>query len=169
MAAIGFWIWAFGFAPKGHPDKLEVRAFPEAAEQICSEIFPGGQWLISDTPQIAENPLERAKLARMAEKEMTRMILDLENLASMQYGASVEELTANQVQKLQEDESLVKRWLGDWRIFLDDYDRWAQKLGQNLDEPLTISTVDEGTRVSDQIEVFAEVNKMDSCSIPDFV
>ncbi len=143
-----FWIWVF--ANRGsiaHPDEFDDPAFAETAEAVCLPY----QQRISElkNPTLVETPEERAVLLDQATAELTAMIDELETLSAPAdpKGAAA-----------------FPRWIADYRIYLDDRTVWGAVLATGDDPPFVVSGNEDGVRVTNRLNTWAEVNLMESCA-----
>lgn len=142
------WIWVFLFAPRGHPDRLEDRAFPEAAEAICAQARED----VLALPRAfeADDFAARADVLDEATARLATMIDDLDDIAP----PVVDEDTTN-----------ISTWLDDWRTYLRDRETYAALLRVDEDPAFTV-TDKGGVQVTEYIDGFADANDMESCQIP---
>ena len=63
------------------------------------------------------------------------------------------------------DGELVRLWLTDYSIYLDDRDRYAENFRDGIDEAFTVTK--KGSRwVTDPVDEFAKANKIRECLVP---
>lgn len=152
----GFWIWAFVFAPRDNPDRLESEAYAAAAEPVCAATHD----TIDALPSPRETPTPAQRLVPVtAATDLTRaMVADLHALA-------LEHVAGDEM-------ALVNRWLDDWDAYVDDRERYhgtletadADATGRDL--VFTLTERASGGIYTRRIEGFANVNDMPSCVIP---
>lgn len=145
----GAWVWAFSpFAPRGHPDRMEDRTFPEQAEVVCSAARDD----LAEIPRAfeAEDPAGRADFIDTATDRLAEMIDDLADIAP---------------EPVDEDSRTVQLWLEDWRTYLGDRDRYSVVL-RSGDDPAFTVTERDGVGVTEFVDGFADANDMESCMIP---
>ncbi len=146
-----FWIWALSpLAPSGNADRLDDRAFPEAADEICERY----QAEIDALPRAfeVESPAERA-VDVAAGTELTRqMIAELESIP----------------RPTGDDARIVELWFTDWQQYVEDRMSYEQRLVDNDpdDDLRFLLTLVDDVPVDDRIGNFARVNDMDACEIP---
>lgn len=149
VASAVFWVWAFSpWAPRGNPDRLEDRTFPERAEQICSEASERIEALPPASD--ARTPQERAVVVQEANELLSSMIEELRGSAT---GTA-------------EDVELISLWLDDYEVLLSDRERHAARLAAGEDPRFTVTATDEGSPIDERIDGFARVNDMESCLVP---
>lgn len=149
IAMIGFWVWAFSpLAPRGHPDELDSRTFPEFAEPRCVAALEEIDQV--EPAKEASDLLDRAAQIETATDVLVLMVADLE--------ASAPQVGTH-------DGDLVDRWLSDWRIYLEDRYRYAANFRDGIDQAFQVTAID-GDQVTSPLDLFAEVNGMGSCVSP---
>ena len=157
VSSFGFWIWAFSpWAPRDNPDRLDDRAFVDAAEQRCV----AADDLIAAMPSAreAESAIDRADQVEAGTRHVEAMVADLRDLASM-------------VDSVAERDILFK-WFIDWDQYIDD--RWAHverlrtadENTSDRDLAFVLSAVVGGGIYTQRLDGFARVNDMDACLIP---
>ena len=63
------------------------------------------------------------------------------------------------------DGRLVRLWLADYLVYLDDRDTYAMKFRNGIDEAFTVTK--KGSRwVTDPVDEFAKANKIRECLVP---
>ncbi len=148
VLVIGFWIWAFSpWAPRGHPDELSDPAFSQAAEPICGAAID----LIAtsvEPARAAATPEDRAEQLYASTALLEDMLVDLEQIAP---------------DPTTEDGDVVMRWIADWRIYVGDRYRHAEKLSNGIDERFEVTVSGQG-QITDPIDAFANANGMPSCA-----
>ena len=148
---VAFWIWAFSpLAPNRHPDELDDPAFANAAGPLCAVAVAE---LDTVTPAFqAETMADRAGHID-AGTQIYRLLLDrLAAVAPNDTGAG-------------SDGDVVRRWLADYRVYLDDRDRHAAKLRDGIDEPFTTS-IKARRQITLPIDEFAKGNRIADCVTP---
>lgn len=143
-----FWIWAFANRDSiPHPDEFDDASFVSAAEAICA---PRQAEIASYVnPTTLDRPEERAELVQAGTEQLEQMIAELKALplpADAQAAAT------------------IPRWIADYELYLQDRRDWTEDLFAGEDTPFTISGNEDGVRVTDLVQTFAEVNGMDSCA-----
>lgn len=156
-AGIGFFIlmalfWAAifsGFFTHRNPDKLYDEAWVAQAAKICA---PGAQ-AIKNLPNAstAKSPADRSNLLDRGTAALEPMVDRLESLP---------------LPKRASDQTVVKGFLEDWRIYLEDRNRFAKAL---LSDPKAQPLMSEvhGGWVSDAIDAMASANDIMDCATPD--
>ncbi len=151
LAMAGFWIWAFSpFPTRGHPDTLDDKAFPEAAEPRCAITMK----LIDDLPRDwnIDNPEQLAEQVTAGTDLLEPLVADLRNLARVVTNT--------------DEARKVSLWLDDWNIYLDDRNKLVAKLRQG-ERAEFIYTARDGIQIARIVDRFAQVNDMTSCETPD--
>tara|TARA_B100000953_G_scaffold227660_1_gene189236 strand:- start:36 stop:569 length:534 start_codon:yes stop_codon:yes gene_type:complete len=149
LVIIAFWIWALSpLAPQGHPDKLDDSTFALAAKPFCVETEND----LKDLPLAltSRTPEERAQLIDLG----TAIYRDLlQSLAGI-----VPDPNTN-------DGRIVKLWIDDYKVYLNDRDLYADKFRAGIDEAFTVSK--KGNRwVTEPIDEFAKANDLKECMTP---
>ena len=144
-----FWIWALSpLAPSGHPDKLDDSSFTAEAKILCSL----AEKELKEIPFALEaaSPDERADQIDQGTAIYRALVLDLSSIAP-------DENTR--------DGRLVRLWLADYSVYLDDRDTYAGKFRDGIDEAFTVTK--KGSRwVTDPVDEFAKANKIRECLVP---
>lgn len=146
-----FWIWALGpLAPRGNADRLEGRAFPEAAEQVCERF----QEQLDELPpsHLVNSPEERAVDVQAGTQISEAMIAELETIAVPN----------------DEDGVVIALWFEDWNAYIEDRGSYVERL-INQDEGDNLRffyRAFDGVPIDDRIGNFARVNDMTSCEVP---
>ena len=147
-----FWIWALFFASKESINKIGDRAWAARAEGICAEADVRRQALADLRVVDADDPAmvaERGDLIDGATDIVEQMLDDVVAVApSDPKGAA-----------------LVPLWEADYRTYLEDRRRFADRLRTGANDPFTETAVD-GIPISDKLERFAGDNEMPSCAPP---
>lgn len=150
LGIIAFWVWAFSpWAPSGHPDTLDDERFGELAEARCAEALELHEATIPLAVEAADG-LERADQIDAGTAIFTAMIDDVEALAPP---------TGTR------DGDLVARWLADWRTYLADRDAYAADFRAGIDDAFGVTSRD-GDQITAPIDLFADINDMESCASP---
>lgn len=150
LAIAGFWVWAFSpFPTRGHPDTLDDKAFPMAAEVRCATTVERLDALPRDWD--IDNPEQLAEQVSAGTDLLAPMIPDLRNLAR-----AISD--SDEAQK-------VNLWLDDWNIYIADRTNLVAKLRQG-ERAEFIYTARDGVQIARILDRFAEVNNMLSCRTP---
>lgn len=153
----GFWVWAFSpWAPDDNPDRLEDRAFAQAAEARCAAAVDRIDSLPS--AREANTPAERADQVEAGTLEVEAMVADLGELAT-----HVE---------IPAERELIADWFVDWDHYVAD--RWihvehlrnANETTPDRDLAFVLHPSADGDLYTERLDGFARVNDMDSCVIP---
>jgi hypothetical protein len=147
----GAWVWGFSpLAPRGHPDRMEDRTFPEAAQTVCGAVRD--QLDLLPRAFEAQDPAERGTFIDEASEFLRTMVDDLEDIApAVVTGDS--------------DTENVQKWLADWRTYIGDRDTYADVLRTGDDPAFTVTAID-GAQVTERIDGFADANDMENCQVP---
>ena len=142
----GILLWTAFYSDDAYdpPDRLEQRAFPQAAEPICAATAVEIEEL--GLPTEVETPAERAEMVDAENRHLRAMV---DELAALDRPDG-------------EEGDWVASWLEDWRTHIDDRQDWADDLRVGDDHPFT-ETDRAGEQVSNVVDNFAEVNDMESC------
>jgi len=150
---VGMWLFVFtGLARRDHPDKLASNAFPIAAEEVCAPAKAA----------FAEIPL-------LAETEDIAIRADRIDAGIVVLSGMVQDLKAIAPTDGSSDAEIVRQWLGDWDVHLNDRQLYADQLREpeaTIFIPFLEEVVEE-RQISDRLDRFAEVNEMLSCVHPD--
>ncbi len=147
-----FALWAYALwgpvqrVPQGRLDSL---AYPEAAEPICAATMTQ----IDALPPAFESRDSgaRAEVVAAANVELAAMLDQLDAIAPPPTDG--------------DDGRMINEWLGDWRTFLGDRERYAEALSTDPDARMLV-TEKERRQVSEPIDYFAETNFMPNCATP---
>ena len=144
-----FWIWALSpLAPSGHPDKLDDSDFAIQAKALCTD----AEKQLQEIPFAlsAASPEERADQIDRGTAIYRDLLANLSDIAP--------DISTR-------DGELVRLWLTDYSIYLDDRDRYAEKFRDGIDEAFTVTK--KGSRwVTDPVDEFAKANKIRECLVP---
>ena len=149
VAMVVLWVYAFLLAPSGNPDRLQDRAWPEAAQKRCLE----ARAVIDSLPSAAQatSPADRAVDLDLATDVLNAMVADL---AMMPGG-------------IDDDTHLVDMWLDDWEVYLSDRRAHATRLRLEGDVRPLLTALPSGTgSVLKRMNGFARVNDMEACLDP---
>ena len=150
VVAMGvLWVYAFFLAPSGYADRMEDRAWPEAAQAQClatrNEISRLPTARQADTPTQRADDLDEATLA------VRRMVDALDRIP----GGTDHDL------------SLVAHWLDDWEVYIADRLNHAERLRTEGDvKPLMTALASGAGSVLERMNGFARVNDMEACLDP---
>jgi len=151
LLSLAFWVWAFGpWMSRENPDRLESRAFPEAAEVLCAATDRAIDAL--PAAQTATSPEERAPVVAQANDLLATMVADLRALPAATVDA--------------EDAVLIDLWLDDYETFVEDRREHAERLAAGEDARLSVTAIPEVGPIDGRIDGFARVNDMESCTVP---
>lgn len=157
VASFAFWIWAFSpWAPRTNPDRLEDRAFTEAAESRCAAALE--RIAVIPSARTAESPQDRAGQVADGTDEVESMVADLRSLA-----ADV---------RFDTERDILDKWFSDWDQYVAD--RWdhvarltaADEDATGRELAFVLSNTVGGGIYTERLDGFARVNDMDSCLIP---
>jgi hypothetical protein len=154
-ALLSMWgyVLYLAFGPGRQPpiDRLDDPAFAEAAEQRCAATLEEVDRLpVASASQAAP---ERADVLARANAAYAAMLDDLDDLDTLAPAGD---------QRRRADE-----WLGDWRTYLGDREKYAEALRTDPDARLLVSAkAGEGQQITGWIDEFARANRMPSCVSP---
>jgi hypothetical protein len=154
-ALVSMWgyVLYLAFGPGRQPpiDRLDDPAFAEAAEDRCARTLEEVDRL--PVASASHTAAERADVLARANAAYAAMLDDLDDL---------ETLVRTGDERRRADE-----WLGDWRTYLGDRDRYAEALRTDPDARLLVSEKPgEGQQITGWIDEFANANRMPSCASP---
>ena len=150
LAIAGFWIWAFSPLPtRGHPDTLDDKAFPTAAEIRCATTVEQLDALPRDWD--IDNPEQLAEQVSAGTELLAPLTSDLRNLAR-----SITD---------PDEARKVRLWLDDWNTYIADRQSLVAKLRQGERAEFTY-TARNGVQIARIADRFAQVNDMTSCETP---
>ncbi len=143
-----FWIYAFSpLADRDNPDRLDVRTFPLAAEQVCAAAIAA----LEQVPPASEaiDPPDRAGQLDQSGAILATMVAELRTIDPEDPEAA----------------RIVSLWLDDWETYLGDRARYADRLRAGEDVAFVV-TEKGGNQITEPIDVFADINDMPSCATP---
>ncbi|MGH9193770.1 MAG: hypothetical protein ACRDZ0_15015 [Acidimicrobiales bacterium] len=154
-ALLSMWgyVLYLAFGPGRQPpiDRLDDAAFAEAAEQRCTATLEQVDRL--PVASASQTAAERADVLARANAAYTAMLDDLDDLDTLAPAGD---------QRRRADE-----WLGDWRTYLGDREKYAAALRTDPDARLLVSAkAGEGQQITGWIDEFARANRMPSCVSP---
>jgi hypothetical protein len=146
---LGFWIWALSpLAPSGHPDKLDDPTFALEAGPLCTGAV--SELAILPLALSSKSPEERAQLIDSGTVIYRNLLKSLAVLAP-------DEATS--------DGEIIRLWIDDYEVYLQDRDAYAQNFRNGIDEAFTVSK--KGRRwVTEPIDEFAKANDIKECMTP---
>ena len=151
-AMAAFWAWALFFASKEAVNQIADRQWASRAEAIC-----------------AAAEVERTALAdfRVVDEADAAMLAERGDLIDRATDV-VEEMLDDVVAVSPDDakgRDLVPQWEADYRTYLEDRRRFADRLRAGDNVPFTESAR-EGIPISEKLETFAGDNEMPACAPP---
>jgi hypothetical protein len=154
-ALLSMWgyVLYLAFGPGRQPpiDRLDDPAFAEAAEQRCAATLEEVDRL--PVASASQTAAERADVLARANAAYAAMLDDLDDLDTLAPAGD---------QRRRADE-----WLGDWRTYLGDREKYAEALRTDPDARLLVSAkAGEGQQITGWIDEFARANRMPSCVSP---
>jgi hypothetical protein len=154
-ALVSMWgyVLYLAFGPGRQPpiDRLDDPAFAEAAEERCATTLEEVDRL--PVASASHTATERADVLARANGAYAAMLDDLDDLETLAPAG-------DQRQRANE-------WLGDWRTYLGDREKYAEALRTNPDARLLVSAKPgEGQQITGWIDEFATANRMPSCVSP---
>lgn len=148
-ATFGVWIYAlFIYDPGLMIDELADTTFPEAAEEICHQARVEIEQL--PTAEQTPTPAERADVVDQANDSLRRM---------------TEQLRAAVPAEQTRINDGIRQWVDDWDVFIADRQEYADDLRSDPDRRFT-ETLKADRQISRAIDAFAQVNRMESCTVP---
>ncbi|MCU0312333.1 MAG: hypothetical protein MUE36_15485 [Acidimicrobiales bacterium] len=144
----GLWAYAlWGPVQRVPQGRLDSLAFAEAAEPVCAATMAR----IDALPPAFEtrDAATRAAVVASANDELAVMLGELEAIAPSPMAG--------------DDGRMIDEWLGDWRIYLGDRERYAVALASDPDARMLV-TEKERRQVSEPIDYFADTNFMPNCA-----
>ena len=147
-----FWIWALFFASKTAVNRVGDRAWAERAESICAQAETAREALADYRELDGSNAgmlAERGELLDRATAIVTEMLDDV---------VAVEPQD-------EKGRALVPLWEADYRTYLENRRRYADRLRAGADVPFSEAAVN-GIPVSDKLATFAIHNEMPACAPP---
>jgi hypothetical protein len=154
-ALVSMWgyVLYLAFGPGRQPpiDRLDDPAFAEAAEERCATTLEEVDRL--PVASASHTATERADVLARANGAYAAMLDDLDDLETLAPAG-------DQRQRANE-------WLGDWRTYLGDRQKYAEALHTDPDARLLVSAKPgEGQQITGWIDEFATANRMPSCVSP---
>jgi hypothetical protein len=154
-ALVSMWgyVLYLAFGPGRQPpiDRLDNPAFAQAAEERCAATLEEVARL--PVASASHTAAERADVLARANGVYAAMLDDLDDLEALA-PAGDQRRRANE-------------WLGDWRTYLGDRERFANALRTDPDARLLVSAKPgEGQQITGWIDEFAKANRMPSCVSP---
>ena len=156
LLILAMWVWIYLWAPRDNPDRLETRAYTQAAQEWCQPFEADLDALPITTTDttIAERADNVA--------EGTRLTL-----------AMVEGLRADASSVIAEnDRRLLDLWFADWDAYVADREAYVERLrdappgADRSDLAFTLTERASGGIYTRTIDGFAEVNEMNACGVP---
>ena len=146
-----FWAGILGWTLVGDhgnpPDRLDDRAFVDAAEPICAATRDRIAEL--GLPTEVDTPVERADMVDEENRILRAMVGELDGLP----------------RPSGDEGDWVGQWLDDWLVHIQDRQDWADDLRAG-DDHLFVESARAGEQVSKVVDNFAEVNDMEACATP---
>ncbi|MGH9288211.1 MAG: hypothetical protein ACRD0V_07985 [Acidimicrobiales bacterium] len=154
-ALLSMWgyVLYLAFGPGRQPpiDRLDDPAFAEAAEERCAATLQEVDRL--PVASASHTAAERAGVLARANGAYAAMLDELDDLETLAPAG-------DQRQRANE-------WLGDWRTYLGDREKYAEALRTDPDARLLVSAKPgEGQQITGWIDEFAKANRMPSCVSP---
>ena len=148
LGMAGFWLWAFLWSPRGHPDELDDPAFTVAAESRCATALE----------DVLEVP--SAEQAADLDERADQLVATTGILVMM-----VADLRAQAPSATVRDGELVDRWLDDWETYIGDRQIYIDRLRAGEDTIFEV-TARDGDQITSPLDLFATINRMPSCQAP---
>ncbi len=147
-ALIAMWVYAWVFAPRGHPDRLTDQAWTDRAEERCAVATE----LVSSIRLEVVDPQQRADDVDAVTDALAAFVTDLRaDLPSDADGG--------------DDIDKATRWLDDYEIYLQDRRRFTAGLREDQTTRFVV-TAKEDRQITRVLDLFADVNGMQSCMTP---
>lgn len=137
---------AFGPGRQPPPDRLDDPAFATHAQAICDAAHDDVDELPSAIE--ADTAAERAEIVAQANARFETMVGDLDAIAPRG-----------------EDGEIVREWIADWRIYLQDRVDFAEALRIDSDAQLLVTAKDR-EQITEFIDAFSADNRMTACATP---
>ena len=156
LLIVAMWVWIYLWAPRDNPDRLETRAFAEAAQAWCEPFEADLDALPITTTDTTID--ERADNVA----EGTRIT------ATMVEGLKDEAASVTQ----ENDRKLLDLWFADWDAYIADREIYVRRLrdappdADRSDLAFTLTERASGGIYTRTIDGFAEVNEMTACEVP---
>ena len=150
VAMAAMWIYvvylALGPGRQPPPDRLQDTSFAVAAQQRCA----AAHVIVDQLPTANQstNARDQATVVDQANAEFTSMLADLDDLVPPTG-----------------EGRLADAWIADWRVYLDDRERYADALRSDPDARLLVSPKDR-QQITEFIDAFAGDNRMIACATP---
>lgn len=153
---VAMWVWIYLWAPRENPDRLDDRAFAEAAQTWCEPFAADLAALPLSTT--ATTIAERAANVAEGTRLTTAMIGGLKAEAALVTGEN--------------DRRLLEFWFADWDAYVADREAYGARLrtaapdADRRDLAFTLTERSSGGIYTRTIDGFAEVNDMPGCAVP---
>ena len=148
LGMAGFWLWAFLWSPRGHPDELDDPAFTVAAEARCAVA-------VEEVRAVPSADQATDLDDRADQLVITTGILD----------EMVSDLRAQAPSPTIRDGELVDAWLDDWDTYIADRFIYIERLRAGEDTIFEV-TARDGDQITAPLDLFATINRMPSCQAP---
>jgi len=152
LCIAALWIYAlWGPTEKSFPGTLEDTTFVERAQEICT--VAAGEISALDPAYASRDAEARADVIDSANQSLAWMLAELEAVAPPADSGN--------------DGRMIQEWLGDWRTYLADRERYVTALENDPTARFYVSEKD-GRQVTEPIDFFAgRANEdMDNCVTP---
>jgi hypothetical protein len=137
---------AFGPGRQPPPDRLDDPTFATEAQAICDAAHDDVDELPSAIE--ADTATERAEIVAQANERFVAMIDALEAIAPPG-----------------EDGELVRQWIADWRVYLEDRAAFVDALRVDPEAQLLVTAKDR-EQITEFIDAFSADNRMIACATP---
>ena len=153
---VAMWVWIYLWAPRQNPDRLDDRAFADAAQAWCEPFATDLAALPITTTDttIAERAANVVEGTRLT----AAMIEGLKAEAALVTGEN--------------DRKLLELWFADWDAYVIDREAYAVRLraaspdADRSELAFTLTERSSGGIYTRTIDGFAEVNDMPACAVP---
>jgi hypothetical protein len=152
VAMAAFWAYAlWGPTEKTFPGKLADPAFVADANAVCTTT--AGQLAQLPPAFQSRDAGARADVIAQANEHLAVMVRDLSAIAPTAESSN--------------DGRMIQEWLGDWRAYLGDRERYVDALEHDADARFYVTEKD-GRQITEPIDFFAgRANDMPNCMTPD--
>lgn len=160
LASFGIWVYAYsGAARRPAPDLLDDPTFSTAAEARCARALVELETLPNALDAV-DGP-DRARQVRATNVIYRTMLDDLDSLAN---SPADRDSAADRTDR---DREITEGWLSDWRVLVDDRDRYAEAIAADPNAQLYVSDVGVAERLNKRVTRMANTNSMPSCIAPE--
>ncbi len=150
IGCVAFWIFAFSPLARNlfqAPDGLQDDIYAERIERRCAT----ARAALDDLPSVrsATSPEDRAVNLIDANTVLDEMVTEIAVFDST----------------VAADQDLIRKWLADWQVYLDDRTAHVERLANGDDERF-LNSESDGVFIAERMNGFARRNDLDSCETP---